>query len=1054
MNCDALVLVVEASQARREQLDQTLRSAGYSTTLVESGEMALGAIEAKLPDLVILSLQLPGLSGLQVLERMRSIDGQIPVIVMTDFPETENRIAALKLGATDFLLMPCPAPELLARAATHLEWHSTVKAPALASPGSRLPTGADAGWQTTFNAISDCVWVLDVNMRVVDANLATEQLFGIPVPQVLGRLCWELTHGAAGPVHDCPAQRALRRRKRESSRIQHQGKWFETVVDPILDEHGQVLGLVHVVRDETALRIAHLEIRREANAIRSILESIDGPVFSLDRELCYTHFNTSHARVMRALYGTEIRVGDPLKQHMKNEADWALAKVNLSRALAGERFSDTAPSGNEDHDRLWFRISHLPILDPQGAIQGVTVLATDVTEQHTSAQELLESHERFWELFHFNPLHSVLYRLLRSETGEILDWEVDAINESAAAVIGASPRDLCGRRASEIFGPDFQALHLPQSQEVDRTKTGKRFEITFRGDGRHYLITAFLVGASHYCYMALDVTEQRQAEAALQFQQELLEATSTQAKMGGWAIDLATGNLTWTSEIWDIYEVPPDFVPTVPGTIEFYAPESRTRIEAAVNLAMETGVPFDLELVLITGKGNRRQVHAKGQADFVGEVPVRVRGTFRDISEGVAQQAASQNREHQLQALLDLGHASREMPEAELLQAGVEIAVALSGSQIGFTHFVLPDQVNLKLGVWSAATKLKCTAVSDAHYPIDHAGIWADAVRTGEAVIHNNYPAEPGRKGLPEGHFPLHRELVIPVVDEGQVHLVVGVGNRITPYTPEDASLLQVVATDLWRMIQRNRAERELRAANAALESRVQMRTCELQSLNRELEAFNYSISHDLRAPLRTIAGFSEALAEDYGQMLDGVALDYLQRIQSGALHMGDLIEALLKLSRVSSAELALETLDLGAMALSTLQELRDQDPGRVMEWHVEASMFAQADASLVRIVFDNLLRNAWKFTRNTPVGVIRVDSPENGVFRIQDNGAGFPCDQATNIFAPFTRLHAEREFEGTGIGLAIVQRIVLRHGGKIWAKGQENVGATFCFTLPVPELP
>jgi signal transduction histidine kinase len=229
----------------------------------------------------------------------------------------------------------------------------------------------------------------------------------------------------------------------------------------------------------------------------------------------------------------------------------------------------------------------------------------------------------------------------------------------------------------------------------------------------------------------------------------------------------------------------------------------------------------------------------------------------------------------------------------------------------------------------------------------------------------------------------------------------------------------------------------------------------ELEATNRELEAFSYSVSHDLRAPLRSIDGFSQILLEDYWDDLDDEGRDYLRRVRGASQKMGRLIDDLLGLSRVTRGVLRRERVDLGAIAREVFAELREEAPERRVEFHADEGLVELGDARLVRVALWNLIGNAWKFTAKEPVTRIEFGrdaqlSREGGVpvYAVRDNGAGFEMAYANKLFGAFQRLHASDEFEGTGIGLATVQRIVHRHGGRIWARGAVGEGAAFFFTL------
>jgi two-component system, NtrC family, sensor kinase len=224
-----------------------------------------------------------------------------------------------------------------------------------------------------------------------------------------------------------------------------------------------------------------------------------------------------------------------------------------------------------------------------------------------------------------------------------------------------------------------------------------------------------------------------------------------------------------------------------------------------------------------------------------------------------------------------------------------------------------------------------------------------------------------------------------------------------------------------------------------------------LERQNQELEAFSYSVSHDLRAPLRTIDGFTKAIEEDFGEQLEQRGKDYLVRVRGAAHRMAELIEDLLRLSRVNRAELRMQEIDIAAIARTTLAELQQRDPGRKVTIRITEPLTAHGDVGLVRAALENILGNAWKFTRYRAHAVIDVGSVdcEGGpAFCVRDNGVGFTDEEAAGLFRPFHRLHSSDEFEGTGIGLATVARIIERHGGRVWAAGEAGQGASIYFTL------
>jgi PAS domain S-box-containing protein len=265
----------------------------------------------------------------------------------------------------------------------------------------------------------------------------------------------------------------------------------------------------------------------------------------------------------------------------------------------------------------------------------------------------------------------------------------------------------------------------------------------------------------------------------------------------------------------------------------------------------------------------------------------------------------------------------------------------------------------------------------------------------------------------------LHTKKVPLMGDDGQPRFLLGISADIT---------------------ERKQTAAALRAAVDAAES-----------ANRELESFSYSVAHDLRAPLRSIDGFSQALMEDCGERLDERGHEHLRRVRAAAQRMGDLIDSLLAIARIARAELRWEPVDLSGLAATAVEELRALSPGREVTVTIEPSLRTRGDPRLLRVVLDNLLGNAFKFTATRPEAHIQFASAVEGderAFFVKDDGVGFDPRYANHLFRVFQRLHSAPEFPGTGIGLATVQRVIQRHGGRIWARGEPEAGATFYFTL------
>lgn len=321
---------------------------------------------------------------------------------------------------------------------------------------------------------------------------------------------------------------------------------------------------------------------------------------------------------------------------------------------------------------------------------------------------------------------------------------------------------------------------------------------------------------------------------------------------------------------------------------------------------------------------------------------------------------------------------------------------------------------------------------------------------------------------MPERERSAHDGHLARYLGTGQAH-VIGTNREVTAQRSDGSMFpMELCITEfdlegsrhflgsMHDISERKQARDEIMRLNASLEERVQKRTAQLQASNEELQAFSYSVSHDLRTPLSSIAGFSGLLGKEIGAGEAGERVrHYLARIGAGVVQMSELIDALLKLAQLSRTRLHWDSVDLSTMAQTILNGCQERDPGRVAQLDIQPGLVAQGDPQLLRQVVENLLENAWKFCRQqTPTRIaFRRESGPDGeaVYVVQDNGAGFDMAYSDKLFGAFQRLHTMAEFTGSGIGLATVQRIIARHGGRVWGESSPGHGATFRFTLGTP---
>ncbi|WP_395057669.1 ABC transporter substrate-binding protein [Polaromonas sp.] len=389
---------------------------------------------------------------------------------------------------------------------------------------------------------------------------------------------------------------------------------------------------------------------------------------------------------------------------------------------------------------------------------------------------------------------------------------------------------------------------------------------------------------THVIAVVEDISARRETEDKLRQSEMLLEIAGRTAQLGGWMLDLSADHVLWSDEVCKIHDMPLGSKPLLHDALQFYAPEWREKISAAVSRCSRDGIPFDEEMEIITARGRRVWVRSIAEAmqDSSGTI-IRIYGSFQDITE-------------------------------------------------------------------------------------------------------------------------------------------------------------------------RRQAQESILRLNAELEDRVRRRTAQLEAVNKELETFSYSVSHDLRSPLNTIDGFSQLLERLSADKVDERGRHYLSRIRAGTRQMGELIEGLLSLAKLTRDPLRSATVNLTAIAGRAAQACREREPARQVQVNIQDGLLAHADPVLLSVVMDNLVINAWKFTSRQPSALIdigtEVGAQGETVYFVKDNGAGFDMAYVDKLFGTFQRLHAPSDFAGTGIGLATVQRIISRHGGRVWADAAEGQGAAFYFTL------
>jgi PAS domain S-box-containing protein len=519
-----------------------------------------------------------------------------------------------------------------------------------------------------------------------------------------------------------------------------------------------------------------------------------------------------------------------------------------------------------------------------------------------------------------------------------------------------------------------------------------------------------------YFFIRRELSHRRDAEEALRQNEARLLVAQQIGQSGSWDVDLADNTLKWSAETFRIFQRDPlTFVPTCEAFLEMVHPDDRARMRKVAEEVRRADRDVQAEHRIILPNGAERQVieHARIFRDSTGQ-PIRIIGTVQDITERKQAEAS-------LQAATDMLRVS-EQRNRILVEHAPEAIVVLDASIGRFVDlnenavklFGLDREALLKLGPMDLSPPVQADGRATAELGPERISQALSGATPAFEWIHRNASGE---------DIPCEVRLVrLPSPNQ---------------------QLIRGSITDI----------RERKRFNAELEHRVLSRTAQLQAANEELEAFSYSVSHDLRAPLRHVLGFTNLLTRQPAVAADADSRRMAEVISKAALKMGNLIDDLLNFSRMGRTELRSEPVDLGKLVAEVRRELESGLADRQIQWNVSSLPVVLGDVAMLRQVFLNLLGNAIKYTRGQPSANIEVRC-ERGekelVFAVSDNGVGFDMAYANRLFGVFQRLHRDDEFEGTGIGLANVRRIIVRHGGRTWAEGKVGEGATFYFSLPV----
>jgi PAS domain S-box-containing protein len=749
-------------------------------------------------------------------------------------------------------------------------------------------------------------------------------------------------------------------------------------------------------------------LREAKGLLERVLDTIPVRVFWKDRDGRYLGCNRAFAQDAGHVDPAGLVGKTDLDMPWGGQADAYRADDALVIARGHPKLNYIEPQSTSRRPGRTLRTSKVPLRDAQGRTFGVLGTYEDITEERRQAEDLAQSERHL---------------RLAQTAARIGSWEWDITNnavhwsEGVGRLFGLPEGRFPGTYEAylELVHPEDlksvvavieEALHSSTEFFVEHRviwPDGSLHHLQARGE-----VTRGPLGEPlRLVGVVMDVTEASEAAAALRESEARLNEAQALAGLGSWTLELGTGSAQWSDQTFRLLGFEPGEVEAHFDTfMRLVHPEDREAIQATIERAVaEPQCEHTLEHRVLLADGRECVLLERTRAVLDAEGGAgRLVGTMLDVT-------------------------TLRQTELALARSETHLRQVITSAPIIVWATDREGRITLSEGAGLAALQLRPgqvvgQSVYELYADIPEVVDMFDHALAGETL--SAQPEVAGRM------FVTH---CAPLrLADGTVSGVIGVSLDET---------------------ERQLAERELAAYRERLEELVAERTHALQALNEELQAFSYSVSHDLRAPLRAIDGFSQALLEDHAPSLSPEAVGYLDRVRAAAQRMGRLIDHLLTLSRVARIDLQTEAVDMVALVDEVLSELRAGDRARAVAVEVAALPPVLGDRNLIRVVLANLLGNSWKFTARRDEASIRVgfgrpEAPE--AFFVEDNGVGFDMKYADKLFDPFQRLHKTLDFPGSGIGLATVRRIVQRHGGRVWARAELDVGACVYFELPLAE--
>ncbi len=1104
------VLVADIVPASLAILVDCLEKNGYRVIAASDGNSAIQRARSAKPALILLDAGLPGMDGYETCRRLKSDPKttQIPVLIMLSGTSPDEKARAFEAGCADFVSRPVDPLELLARVKTNISLHALrdqVRSAGEPDAELRLENkGLHAqiaelrrAEEELFNSrqmlrlvldnIPQRVFWKDRNSVFVGGNLPLARDCGFSDPSELtGKDDYQTTAAAFADHYRTDDRRVIEtgipKLNFEEPQIKPDGSkgWLQTSKVPLYGKDGNIIGVLGTYEDITERKRAEEALRDSERRFRAVFDqtfqfmgllTLDGVVIQVNESVLKVYGSEGREAIGKFFWdGPWSRHSHELREKLGE---------STKKASQGEVVHFETEYSLPDGSIRYIDLSIKPVIDEEGKVVLVIPEGRDITERKEIEDALRESETRLANIFEFLPDATVVVDNYK----RVIAW-----NRALEQMSGVIKEEAIGKLSSDcmVYFYGEKRPHLIDLLDAEDEQLASKYQGIrkqgnvllaeafipkgYGGKGAYVLATAAPLFDAHgnragSIEAVRDITRRKLAEDAVRESEKRLSEIFDFLPDATFAIDTEGKVIAWNRAIEEMTGVKAEQV-LGKGDYEYSLAFYGVRRPILIDLVFKSDKKIEKKYWFVQRDGNtiisENKVHMNGrdQVLFAKAGPlfdskgkmVGAIESIRDISDRMLAEAEVRAYAEELLAINRVATiCTSSLDLQSILDQALNETLRIVGLEGGIICLVRPDNT-----LEPAAHRDMTSSVLNnlASRPVQ-AGetIWGRCTLEGKPTIladHESVLRRGALEGFQGDNICFHASFPL-IVQQKCLGVLCLFTRRESAPSKRSLKLIETISAQLALGMQNALLYREVQQYTGTLEEKVRQRTMQYEIANKELESFSYSVSHDLRSPLRGIEGWSQALVEDCIENIDQKGRKYLDRIQKETERMGKLIDGLLELSRVSRSDMRWESVDLSIIVRSIAERLKETEPERCVEFIIPQGLATFGDPRLLEVMMSNLLGNAWKFTSRKASARIefgRTFSDGDAVWYVRDDGVGFDMKFAGRLFAPFQRMHLASEFPGTGIGLATVQRIVHRHGGQVWAEARLDSGATFFFTL------